>query len=91
MADKTTKTDSGSNDSQDRAKPASSAVSQSFQAQQSSSKGTVQLTNRTNRTVELDFGRDEEIRIRSRESATMDKKYLKHPAFLREKGNLLVR
>lgn len=52
----------------------------------------VELINRTNRNIELDFGRDKEVRIKGNGGrALMDAAYLEHPRFLAEKGNLSVK
>lgn len=54
------------------------------------SSGRVKLVNRTNRNIELDFGRDKEVRIPARGEATMPREYLKHPRFKHEESNLVV-
>lgn len=56
----------------------------------SGQKSEVTLFNRSQNPVELDFGRDHEVRIGPREHARMDAKYLSHPEFLRHQGSLQV-
>lgn len=73
----------------------SSTESTTSQAQKqatvsSSGGGQVTLVNRTNRNIELDFGRDKEVRIPAQGKAQMPKAYLEHPKFLNEKKNLTV-
>lgn len=51
---------------------------------------TVHLINLTNRNLELDFGRDKELRIPAFGEADMPKDLLEHPAFLTESACFLV-
>ncbi len=47
----------------------------------------VMFVNRTRRVIELDFGRDKEVRVEPLERFSLKREYLTHPAFLAERDN----
>lgn len=82
MADKSTEKSSSVPATQ---KPVSKPTSQKPSTQ------TVTVKNNTRgRIIELDFGRDKEVRILPGQTGTFSKDFLKHPSYVAVKGNLSV-
>lgn len=51
---------------------------------------SVTVKSIVNRFIELDFGRDKEIRIPAYATCEIAEEYVNHPIFLREKHNLII-